>query len=263
MPVLIVATGLLGLAIGSFLNVVIHRVPLKLSLSRPPSRCPDCEHPIRPRHNVPVLGWLMLRGRCADCASPIAARYPLVELATAALFVAVTLQLAHLQLLAALPAYLFFAAIGIGLAVIDLDVKRLPNAIVLPSYPVAAVLLTLAALIDGDPSALLRAAIGGLGLYALYFALAFAYPAGMGFGDVKLAGIIGAMLGYISYQAWAVGAFAAFLTGGLVGVVVIASRRGGRKTALPFGPFMIVGALIAVFASGPISDLYASLILGS
>ena len=128
MPVLIAAVALLGLAIGSFLNVVICRVPLELSLSRPASRCPACEQPIRRRHNVPVFGWLILRGRCADCRAPISMRYPLVELACAALFIAVTWQLARLQLIPALPAYLIFVAAGLALSMIDLDVHRLPNA---------------------------------------------------------------------------------------------------------------------------------------
>ena len=110
MPVLLVAVALLGLAIGSFLNVVIYRVPRSCRCRRPASRCPQCEHPIRYRHNIPVLGWLILRGRCADCAAPISARYPLVELSTAVLFVAVTVRIVQLHLLAALPAFLFLAA---------------------------------------------------------------------------------------------------------------------------------------------------------
>ena len=160
MPVLLVAIGLLGLAIGSFLNIVIHRVPMLASLSHPSSRCPECGHAIRHRHNVPVLGWLVLRGRCADCAAPISPRYPIVELLTAVLFVTVTVRLVQLDLLTALPAFLWFAAAGIALAMIDLDVGRLPNVIVLPAYPILAALLTVAALVSHDPGALLRAAIG-------------------------------------------------------------------------------------------------------
>lgn len=261
MPVLIAAVALLGLAIGSFLNVVICRVPLELSLSRPASRCPACEQPIRRRHNVPVFGWLILRGRCADCRAPISVRYPLVELLCAILFIAVTWQLARLQLIPALPAYLIFVAAGLALSMIDLDVHRLPNAIVLPAYPVLALALTIAAVVLDDPSSLLRSVICGLALYGCYFVLAFCYPAGMGFGDVKLAGIIGGMLGFLSYQALLVGAFAAFVIGGVVGVALLWSRRGSRKSHLPFGPFMIAGALLALFATTPISDLYSQLLL--
>lgn len=262
MLILLAPAALLGLAVGSFLNVVIYRVPQGLSVVRPPSHCPGCDRPIRARHNVPVLGWLLLRGRCADCRTPIPVRYPLVELATGALFVAVTARLVQLHLEAALPAYLLFAAGGLALAVIDLDCKRLPNAIVLPGYPVLGVALLAAAAVQQDGSAAVRTVLGGAGLYALYFALAFAYPAGMGFGDVKLAGLVGAVMAFVSLPTLLVGAFSAFLLGGIAGVAVLVAGRGGRKTAIPFGPFMITGALLALFAAQPISDLYLRLALG-
>jgi leader peptidase (prepilin peptidase)/N-methyltransferase len=250
---------LLGLAVGSFLNVVIYRVPRSESLITPSSRCPSCDSAIRHRHNIPVLGWLVLRGRCADCGVRIGGRYPLVEVATAVLFVAVTLQMNQLHLLSALPAYLYFAAVGTALAVIDLDWRRLPNAIVLPSYPVVAVLLTLSAAWEHDWWALARAAIGAAALFAFFFTLAYAHPAGMGFGDVKLAGILGGVLGYLSWSALVIGAFAGFLLGAVVGVALIVSRHGGRKTAIPFGPFMIAGVLVAIFAAAPIAQFYADL----
>lgn len=253
---LYVLIGLLGLAIGSFLNVVIYRLPRGESLSRPPSHCPSCDAPIRARHNVPVLGWLVLRGRCADCSAPISARYPAVEFGTAVLFVAVAARLDRLGLLEALPAYLYFVAIGIALALIDLDLKRLPNRIVLPSYPVLAVLLAGAAVASGDYWRLARAGLAGAILFAVFFGLAFAYPNGMGFGDVKLAGLLGLVLGYLSWWAVLIGSFAGFLLGALVGVGMMASGRGNRKTALPFGPFLIAGTLIAIFASTVISSRY-------
>ncbi|HZX04955.1 prepilin peptidase, partial [Kribbella sp.] len=131
-----VVAGVLGLAVGSFLNVVVYRVPRGESVVSPPSHCPRCSQPVRNRHNVPVAGWVMLRGRCADCRLPINVRYPLVELATGLLFAAVAVRLGSV---AALPAYLWFVGAGVALALIDLDVRRLPNAIVLPSYPVLAV----------------------------------------------------------------------------------------------------------------------------
>jgi len=246
----------LGLVVGSFLNVVIHRVPRGESLVAPPSHCPSCNSPIRNRHNVPVLGWLVLRGRCADCRAPISVRYPLVEFATGALFVALTVRLAQLHLLGALPAYLYFAAIGVALALIDLDVRRLPNAIVLPSYPVLAALIVASGLVQRDGWSIARAAIGAAALFGFYFALAFAYPAGMGFGDVKLAGLLGLVLAYLSWAALVIGAFAGFLLGAVVGVAVMASGRGNRKTALPFGPFMIIGALVAIFAAASLASVY-------
>ncbi len=260
MGALLAVIALLGLAIGSFLNVVIYRVPRGDSLITPASHCPSCNVPIRNRHNIPVFGWLILRGRCADCGASISMRYPLVEFSTASLFVAVTLRLSDLGLLTALPAYLYFAAIGIALALIDLDCRRLPNAIVYPSYPVIAALLTLAAAWHHDWWPLERAAIGAAGLFAFYFALAFAYPAGMGFGDVKLSGLLGGVLAYLSWSALFVGAFGGFLLGAVAGVAVLATGRGGRKTALPFGPFMIVGALVAIFAAPSIAHGYTHLI---
>lgn len=149
---------------------------------------------------------------------------------------------------------------GLALSLIDVDHHRLPNKIVLPSYPILVILLVVPASYQQDWSALLRASIGGLGLYCFYLLTALAYPAGMGFGDVKLAGLIGALLGYLSWSALLVGAFAAFALGGLVGIAVIVSRRGGRKTQLPFGPFMILGALTALFVAQPLACTYLNAI---
>lgn len=261
MPVVIAAVALLGLAVGSFLNVVIYRVPAGMSLSHPSSYCPSCDRPIRWRHNVPVLGWLILRGRCADCRTPISPRYPLVELTTTVVFVLLALRLQQLHLLSALPAYLYFASIGVALTMIDTDTHRLPNVIVLPSYPVLALLLTLATVVRDEPSALLRAAIGGVALYSFYFMTHLAYPRGMGFGDVKLAGLIGAMLGYVSYSTLLIGAFLAFALGSVVSVALLASGRASRKSHLPFGPYMIVAVLLALFVASPVSSFYSQLAL--
>ena len=180
---LAVAAGILGLLIGSFLNVVIHRVPLGESVVHPRSRCPGCGTELAPRDNVPVLSWVLLRGRCRTCGEPISPRYPLVELGTAVLFAAVAVWCG---LSWALPAYLYLAAISVALSAIDLDVRRLPDKIVLPSYVVALVLLLLPSIAEGRWDAYLRAALTGVGLFAFYFLLALIYPAGMGFGDVKL-----------------------------------------------------------------------------
>lgn len=253
---------LLGLAVGSFLNVVIHRVPRGESVVSPPSACPNCGKPIRARHNIPVLGWLILRGRCAACREPISARYPIVEAMTAVVFVAVAVRLFQLELLSALPAFLYFAAVGIALAVIDLDCKRLPTAIIAPSYAVLTAALAGSAWVQGDGWSLARAGIGAAALFAFYFLLVLIHPAGMGFGDVRLSGLLGGMLGYLSWSALAVGAFAGFLLGALAGVAMIVSRKGNRKTALPFGPFMIAGAMLAVFLADPIVDWYVGTLVG-
>ena len=263
MTLLLVSVGLLGLAVGSFLNVVIHRVPTRASLVSPSSHCPDCGHPVRHRHNVPVLGWLVLRGRCADCKAPISPRYPAVELLTALLFVAVTARVAELGLLPALPAFLLFVAAGIALAAIDLEVGRLPDVIVLPTYPVLGALLLVAGLVSGDLTALLRALIGAAAAFAAFYALALAYPGGMGFGDVKLAGLVGGLLAYVAYPVLLVGMAAAFLLGAVIGVVATSRGRATRKSALPFGPFMVTGALAALFLGGPLADLYSRTLLTS
>jgi leader peptidase (prepilin peptidase)/N-methyltransferase len=253
MLALLVLVGLLGLAAGSFLNVVIHRVPRGESLLRPGSHCPQCKAPVRHRHNLPVLGWLLLRGRCAGCRRPIGIRYPLVEIGTAALFVLLTARIGGTP---ALPAYLFLAAIAVPLAVIDLDVRRLPNAIVLPSYLVAAVLLVPAAVAHPDLGRVLRALAAMAVLWTFYFGLAVLYRGGMGFGDVKLAGLLGLYLGWLGWSAVWVGTFAGFLLGGLAGGALLVTRRVGRKAAIPFGPAMLAGALLAVLLADPIAGWY-------
>jgi leader peptidase (prepilin peptidase)/N-methyltransferase len=247
--------GVLGLAIGSFLNVVVHRVPIGASVVSPPSSCPACDSRIRARHNVPVAGWLVLRGRCADCAEPIPVRYPLVELVTGVLFVLVTWRALQLDQPAAVPALLAFTALGIALSGIDLATRRLPDVLVLPAYPVLAVLLAAAAAVSGDWGALLRAVLGAAVLFGFFFALALVSPRSMGFGDVKLAGVLGLVLGYFSWWTLAVGAFAGFLLGAVVGVGLMASGSAGRKTAIPFGPFMVAGALLALWLGDAVGSL--------
>ncbi len=248
-----------GASIGSFLNVCIYRWPLELSVVAPRSRCPQCETPIRPRHNVPVLGWLVLRGRCADCGLPIPVRYPLVELLTAVLFVLVTWRAVQLDQLAAVPALLTFTALGVALSAIDLDLRRLPNALVLPAYPVLAALLAVAAAVTGDWSALLRAALGAVALFGFFYALAMLYPSGMGFGDVKLAGVLGLYLGYLGWAEVALGLFLGFFLGGVFGALGLLLRRASRKTQVPYGPFMVLGAFLAIWAGGPLGDAYLRL----
>ena len=250
---LVAYAAVFGLLIGSFLNVVVWRVPRGESLMHPPSHCPRCDAPIKPYDNVPVVSWLLLRGRCRNCGAPISARYPLVELATGVLFGGLAARIGFDW---ALPAFLYLGAICVALALIDLDTKRLPNVITLPSYVVGLVLLGGAALLSGDTDALVRAAVGMAALYGIYFLLVLAYPAGMGFGDVKLAGVLGMYLGYLGWSEWTVGWLLGFMLGGLFGVLAIVARRATRKTHVPYGPFMIAGALIAVFAGPAIADLY-------
>jgi leader peptidase (prepilin peptidase)/N-methyltransferase len=250
-PTLVVGfAAVLGLLVGSFLNVVVHRVPRGESVVNPPSACPGCGVTIRARHNVPVLGWLVLRGRCYDCASPISVRYPLVETGTAALFALAGWRFADRP--AALAAYLVFAAAAIALTLIDLDVHRLPNVIVGPSYCVLAVLLAFGA----DGSSLARAAWGTAALFAFFLLVALVAPGAMGFGDVKLAGVVGGMTAYLAWGAFLTSAFGAFLLGAVVGLVLIVGGRAGRRTAVPFGPFMLIAAWGSILGAGGLGDLY-------
>jgi leader peptidase (prepilin peptidase)/N-methyltransferase len=248
--VLITLCLVLGLVIGSFLNVVIWRVPRGESVVSPPSHCPSCDTPIASRDNVPVVSWLLLKGRCRHCQARISARYPLVELATGLLFVGVAVRFGYDLVV---PAYLYLAAIAVALTLIDIDVKRLPNALTYPSYPVVLGLLAL----DGRPHLLLRAALGGAAMLAWYFLLVLVYPAGMGLGDLKLSGVLGMATGYLGWGAWAVGLFGGFLLGGVFSIALVVAGRGGRKTKIPYGPFMLGGALLAVFWGQQLADWYA------
>jgi leader peptidase (prepilin peptidase) / N-methyltransferase len=256
---LIGGCALLGLLVGSFLNVVIWRVPRRESIASPPSHCPGCDAAVRPRDNVPVLSWLLLRGRCRDCGEPISGRYPLVELGTAAVF---AILAARIGPHADLPAFLYLGAIGVALAMIDLDVHRLPDVIVLPSYVVAGALLGVAAVVQHDAGGALRAVLGMVALYGLYFLLVFIYPAGMGWGDVKLAGVLGLYLGWLGWGEVVSGAFLGFLFGGVVGVALMVMGKAGRKSKIPFGPFMLTGALAAILVGGALADLYLDNVLG-
>lgn len=250
----------LGLAIGSFLNVVVHRVPRGLSVVRPRSSCPHCGSPIRSRDNVPIVSWIILGGRCRVCRSPISLRYPLIEAGTAVAFVGVLVRFVVADdLPSAVPAYLYLAAIGVALALIDIEVHRLPDAIVLPAYPVLGTLLVLASWGSGEWSGVPRAAIGGAGLLLTYLALAVAKPGGMGYGDVKLAGVLGMALAWLGWGELAVGAFGAFLLGGAYSIVLLATRRARRGTGIPFGPWMLAGAAGGVAVGGVIWSGYLGL----
>ncbi|MFT4210724.1 MAG: A24 family peptidase [Microbacterium sp.] len=160
-----------------------------------------------------------------------------------------------------LVAYLYLAAISVVLAVVDADVRRLPNAIVLPAYPVLLVLLTLACLFGAEWAALLRAVVGGAVLYLCFALLRLAGPGGMGGGDVKLAGVLGIALGWIGGGALVVGVFAAFLGGGLFSVLLLMTRRAGRRTAIPFGPWLLLGAWVGILWGERVASWYAPLVI--
>jgi leader peptidase (prepilin peptidase)/N-methyltransferase len=248
MVVAVVAAALAGLLIGSFLNVVAYRLPRGESLSHPGSRCPGCGAPIAPYDNIPVVSWLLLRGRCRRCGEPISIRYPLVEATTAVLYALVVIAKDD-ALGIALGLLLVTALVPITL--IDLELRLIPNRITLP----AAVAALLAAVIL-DVSFVPEQLIAGAAAGGFFLLAALAYPRGMGMGDVKLAGMLGLYLG----RAVAPAIFAGLIAGVVVGAVIVARKgaREGRKTAVPFGPFLALGGVFGLVAGDAIMDAYLS-----
>ncbi len=235
----------IGLLIGSFLNVVAYRLPRGESILWPASHCTACEQPIKPWDNLPVLSWLLLRGKCRNCGVRISPRYPAIELLTALAFGAIVLTGGFDESLAwELP----FAAMLIAVAGIDLEHRIIPNTILLPA---AVFGVGIAAALR--PEALPELVIAGAGAFVAFLVCALAYPAGMGMGDVKLAGVMGLFLGTAVIPAL----FVAFLAGTLIGLAVIA-RHGadGRKKGVPFGPFLALGGLVGLLAGSDLIDLY-------
>jgi leader peptidase (prepilin peptidase)/N-methyltransferase len=239
--------GVLGAVVGSFLNVVIHRLPRGESLVRPGSTCPGCAVAIAPYDNVPLLSWVVLRGRCRACDEPISLRYPVVEGLTAASFAAVAAARGiDAELLLLLP----FAALLIAVAGIDLDHRIVPNRLVLPAAIYG--LLGSALLRPAELPELLIAALGAFGALLL---AAIAYPGGMGMGDVKLGGVMGLYLG----AAVAPAMLAAFLAGSVVGIATMARHgSGARKRVLPFAPFLALGGLTGLIVGPELVELYAA-----
>jgi leader peptidase (prepilin peptidase)/N-methyltransferase len=238
-----------GLIIGSFLNVVAHRLPRHESLVAPGSRCPSCSTPVKAYDNIPVLGWLLLRGRCRACGEAISPRYPIVETITALLAVGVVL-VKHSPRDVTLG--LVLVAVLVPIALIDLDERIIPNKITLPAA-VAAIGIGLAF----APSKVPEQLIAGASAAAFLLAFVLAYPRGMGMGDVKLAGVLGLYLG----RSVAPAMLAAVLAGAIVGVFVIA-RVGvheGRKTAVPFGPFLALGGVVGLLAGPATIHAYLNL----
>jgi leader peptidase (prepilin peptidase)/N-methyltransferase len=255
--------GLLGLLAGSFANVVIHRVPRGESVVRPASRCPACGQPLAWRDNLPVVGWLLLRGRCRRCRAPIAVRYPLVELGMGVLWFLLTLRLVAVGLGWAVPAYLALAFVCVVLAVIDASTRLLPNRITYPAFPVVLGLLLVASVGLGDLGRLGRGLLAAVVAGAFFLGLALISPRGMGLGDVKLAPTLGLALGWLSWGALVFGFFAAFLLGGLAGLAAIGLLGLTRKSLLPFGPWLVTGALLGVLAGADVAAWYARSLVGS
>ena len=244
MPIAI--TAIFGAVIGSFLNVVAYRLPRRESLVWPGSHCPQCGGAIRSYDNVPVLGWLWLRGHCRSCDARISARYPIVEALTAVLAVAVVLtkhSVADIALGLALIAFL------VPIALIDLDYRTIPNKITAPAAVVAVAILAVTA-----PSKLPGHLIAGVAAAGFLLIFALAYPRGMGMGDVKLAGVLGLYLGASVALALFIGVLAGAVVGGIIMVRLGVTK--GRRTAVPFGPLLAFGAVVALLIGPTVVHWY-------
>lgn len=257
-PILAIALAFFaGAIVGSFLNVVVYRVPRGESVVTPRSRCPACGEQVRAIDNVPVVSWLVLRGRCRSCHDVISPRYALVEGTTALLWAGLTAwALGTTGALPLLPLLLVLAAAGIALAMIDIQHHRLPDVIVLPLYPVTALGLILAGFLSGSfpgwstlsGCLIWLGTVGGLWLVTR--------GRGMGLGDVKLAPVLGATLGWLSLGSALAGLGAAFLLAAVVAAGLLLTKRAQRRTAIAFGPFLLLGALVGVLLGDPIASAY-------
>ena len=246
---------LLGLLVGSFANVAISRIPAGGSLSRPPSACPRCGASIRPYDNIPVVSWLLLRGRCRDCGEPISVVYPLMEVTMAVLFGLVGWRVG---LSWSLPGLLLMTWTLVVVSMIDLETRKIPNRLMYPLIPALLVLMVAAAFGDGVPQRALVVIAAGVGAFVLLLLIALVQRGGMGFGDVKLAGFIGLGLGYLGVGHVLLALFLSFLAGGLIGVMLMAAGKRGRKDKIPFGPYLALGALISLLVGAPIITWYTS-----
>ncbi|TIC78917.1 A24 family peptidase [Nocardioides sp. GY 10127] len=267
-PLAALLAGLLGLAMGSFGTVVAHRVPAGRSVVRPRSACPACGHEVRERDNVPVLSWVLLHGRCRDCAAPIPWRYPALEAGTAVLFV-----LLVVALLPALPtpwdagrllAWLAVVAGGVPLVAVDLAEHRLPFAVTGWTAVFVTAGLVGGALAEGDRALLADPLAGAAAWFIVVGGLhVLTRGRGMGLGDVALAPVLGAAAGSLGVGAALVGLAGAFVAGALVGTALIVAGRARRRPAprmLPFGPFLVGAALLAVPCGQPLADAYLRLV---
>jgi leader peptidase (prepilin peptidase)/N-methyltransferase len=251
-----VISGVYGLVIGSFLNVVIWRLPRRESLVAPGSHCPGCDAPISPRDNVPLVSWLMLRGRCRHCGEPISPRYPFIELLTAVLFAAVGARFHDSW---ALPAFLLLTAALIAISAIDLEHFIIPNRVVYPVGIASVILLAGAAALEHSWSPFGRALLGAIGAFLFFFVLHIVAPGGMGFGDVRLSAVLGLFLGWLGGMYVFGGLFLGFFLGAVIGVVLIAVGKRGRRQHIPFGPFLAAGTTIFVLFGSPIVDWWRGL----
>jgi len=249
----IVVAGFLGLIFGSFATVVAYRLPRNESIVTGRSHCPSCGKQIAWYENIPLFSYLSLRGKCRHCGARISPRYPAIELACGVAFAALVWRFG-MSFEVAIYAAFFWTLIV--LTAIDLEHKLLPNKIVFPAFVVGWLLLVVAATIDGDLTPLLEAALGAAVFGGFLFTVAFIAPAGMGFGDVKLAFVLGTFLGYAGGLGYTLtGMFLSFMLGGFTGIAILL-RGGNRKMEVPFGPFLAGGSMLAIFTAESLLDWY-------
>lgn len=237
------AAAAVGLAVGSFVGVVADRVPHGDSILRPPSHCDACGARLEARDNVPIASYVLLRGRCRACGARIPAHVLAVELATGVLFALLAFRLPTPW---ALPAYCVFAAGLVALSVVDMRLRRLPTPIVYWTAAIGGALLVVASAGTGDYGRLLDGAIAGAACFAAFFGVFFVVPKGMGFGDVRLAGLCGMFLGWLGPRVVPLGMLAAFVIAGLPALVLVVLGKANRKSQFPFGPYLALGSLVGV-----------------
>jgi leader peptidase (prepilin peptidase)/N-methyltransferase len=254
--ILEVAAGVFGLVIGSFIGVVVDRLPRQESIVSPPSHCVACSAPVRAYDNIPVVSYVVLRGRCRACGARIPPRDALLELGIGILFVLLAWRLTSAW---ALPAYCVLAAAIVGISAIDVEHMRIPSTLVYSTAALGAPLLVLASAGTHRWSALLGALIGGAVAFAAFFTLFFAVPKGIGFGDVRLAGLCGGFLGWMGYREVIVGFLISFIVAGVPAAVLLAMHKVNRRTQIPFGPFLAAGTVITVLFGAPVIHAWASL----
>jgi leader peptidase (prepilin peptidase)/N-methyltransferase len=247
MALAIVFAAVGGLLVGSFLNVVAYRLPRGESLAHPPSRCPSCGAAVKPYDNIPVLSWLLLRGKCRSCGAPISARYPIVEATTGALYALV--MWARWDDASGIALGIVLVTVLIPVTLIDFEYRIIPNKI---TGPAAIVAILIGVVLDQD--FVVEQLIAGVAGGGFFLLAALAYPRGMGMGDVKLAGVMGLYLG----RAVGFGVLVGLVAGVVVGAGIMArlGTKEGRKTAIPFGPFLALGGAIAIFAGDAVANAY-------
>ena len=259
MTTLYVAVTVLGLVVGSFLNVVIHRVPRGKSIVRPSSRCPSCDAPIRPWHNIPVISYVLLGGRCRNCRAAISPRYPLVEALNGVMYLLVFMRFGPSW---ALPALLAFVSALIAITFIDLDFQIIPDSITLGSLPLA---LLAGGLVLPDPFARAEALgwvqtfSGAVTGFVLFYAVAVLSRGGMGGGDIKMMAMVGAVLGW---RGVLLTTFLGSLAGSVLGLGLMLFKGKGRKTKIPFGPFLALGTLLSLMFGQEILRWYLNINAG-